>query len=423
MNKRAIIITISALFIAIIVYYSPITSANTEKVTIIGEIVNVREQPGTTYSIVTQIHKGETYSLVDSENGWYKIKLPSNQTGWIAGWLAEGPTKSETLSEPFMATVQTNSLNVRSQPDPTSERIGVLNEGDQVKITGEQNGWSQIEYESEIAWVSSDYISKVDAVTTASSQTNQISILYDGTNIRKKPALKSQIVTQVSSGETFSVLEKNGDWYKIEYASGKTGFVASWIVAATTSQTDKLQFKHKPGAKMVVIDPGHGGRDQGATGSNGTLEKNLTLEIGNLLAHKLDKAGFNVVLTRSTDEYISLESRTEQANVEQADAFISLHYDSIDNQQVEGHTSYYYNEQDRILAETIHNNITEAVQLRDRGVRFGDYYVLRENTRPSILLELGYLSNPQEEQTVKSKTFREQTANAIVDGIKEYFEN
>lgn len=413
MKKRAIILTFIALFIAIIMYYSTITSANSEIIKITGDIVNVREQPGTTYSIVTQLHKGETYSLLESKDGWYKIKLASNQTGWVADWLAERQTNSKTV----MATVNTDTLNVRSEPNSASTKIGVLYKGDQVKKIGDQNDWSQIEYQSKIAWVNSTYISTGDH-ESSTSQTTPISILYDGTNIRKKPALKSKIMTQVSAGETFYPLEKNGDWYKIEYASGKTGYVASWIVA---SQEGNLQFKRKPGAKTIVIDSGHGGRDQGATGASGTLEKNLTFEVGNLLARKLDKAGFNVVLTRSTDEYISLESRTDQARREQADAFISLHFDSVDEHQVEGHTSYYYNEQDKMLAQTIHNEITNMVKLDDRGARFGNYYVLRENTQPSILLELGYLSNPSEETIIKSQSFQEQVTNAILEGLNKYF--
>lgn len=394
-------------------YFSPVTSADSEKVTITGEIVNVREQPGTTYSIVTQIHQGETYDLLDRKGDWYKIKLSANQTGWIASWLAEQQTNAKTV----MATVNTDTLNIRAEADATSSKIGVLHQGDQVKKIGEQNDWSQIEYQSEKAWVNSAYLSTEERVS-ATSDENPISILYDGTNIRKKPAIKSKVMAQVSAGDTFYPLEKKGDWYKIEYASGKTGYVASWIVSAYEGD---LQFKGKPGAKTIVIDPGHGGRDQGATGVNGSLEKTLNLEVGNRLARKLDKAGFNVVLTRSTDKYISLESRAEQAHHEQADAFISLHFDSIDDQQVVGHTSYYYNEQDKALAQTIHNEITNMVELHDRGARFGDFYVLRENLQPAILLELGYISNAHEEKIMNSQSFHEQVTDAIVEGLNKYF--
>ncbi len=86
-----------------------------------------------------------------------------------------------------------------------------------------------------------------------------------------------------------------------------------------------------------------------------------------------------------------------------------------------GHTSYYYNEQDRALAQAIHNEITNTIKLQDREARFGNYYVLRENSQPSVLLELGYLSNPQEENIIQSSSYQEQVTKAIVKGLNNYF--
>ncbi|WP_062104587.1 N-acetylmuramoyl-L-alanine amidase [Bacillus niameyensis] len=422
MKKRFILFAVITLLLTMIIYYSPNTSADSESVIVTGEIVNVREKPDTSYSIVTQVRKGETYPVVSVENGWYQIKLPSGQEGWVAGWLVDKQTI--TSSSTTSGTVSASSLNVRSEPSSTSSKVGTLEKGERVKILDDNNGWSQIEFNGNVAWVSSQYIetSNSEPVSSVVSSPNQINILYDATNIRKKPTLKSKIVKQASSGDIFTVLEKDGDWFKIEYSPGKTGYVASWIVSA--NQAGQINnFKEYDGAKTIVIDPGHGGRDQGATGTSGVLEKDLTLRIGNTLAKKLNKAGYNVILTRSTEEYISLEERTKQAQISGADAFISLHYDSIDNNEVEGHTSYYYHDRDQKLAEAVHNNITDAVMISDRGVRFGDYYVLRENTQPSVLLELGYLSNPHEEEIIKSVQYQEKVANAILEGINQYFGN
>src|SRR5690606_13645230 len=114
----------------------------------------------------------------------------------------------------------------------------------------------------------------------------------------------------------------------------KKGYIASWIVTGTNEVS----------SKTIVIDPGHGGRDEGAAGANGTLEKDLTLNAALLLGEKLKKAGFNVILTRSSDEYVSLQDRAELAYIKNADVFISLHFDSIDDSSVHGHTTYYYYE-------------------------------------------------------------------------------
>lgn len=253
--------------------------------------------------------------------------------------------------------------------------------------------------------------------STATSNNTAVSILYDGTNIRLKPSLNSKIVESVSSGEVFKIIEKTGDWYKIEYSAGKTGYVASWIVSHAAN--DKIPKTSKKGlaGKTIVLDPGHGGRDQGAKGTNGTLEKDLTLNTAKLLAKKLEAAGVNVILTRSKDEYVSLHNRINDP----ADAFISIHYDSINDKAINGHTSYYYYSYEKELTETLHNHLVTSNNLKDRGVRYGDYYVTRENPNPSVLLELGYISNPNEEGVIKTRKYRESVTTAIVKGLTEYF--
>lgn len=425
-------IALIILFLIMFLYYSPIITADTESLTIIGETVNVRKQPGTEHPIITQVHKGETFEVTKFSNGWYEIQLPSGEKGWIAGWLADNRQKIDSVT----VVVTADALNVRKEPSVNSERIGILYKDNQVKKLDEFQNWTKIEYEGITAWVSSDYIQEIEQELSTETEEyyiddQLIQILYDGTNIRKKPTHRSKIISQISAGEIFEIKEKKGDWYKIEYASGKFGYVASWIV---TSKIPIIELENreqkipstKPSdknKKTIVLDPGHGGRDTGANGQNGTLEKELTLNISLLLANKLKKAGYEVVLTREKDEFISLADRTSLAQHYQADAFISLHFDSIDNRSVRGFTTYYYHERDQGLAEYIHNALQEEIELRDRGVRFGDYYVLRENTQPSVLLELGYISNPSEEQIIQSLQYQETVTEAIVQGLNKFFNN
>lgn len=409
-KKLFLFIIIPLLFVTLFIRYSPIIKADSDTIVITGEIVNVREKPGTTYSIITQIRKGETYEIKNEKDGWYEIKLPSGKKGWIANWLAQ-EQNSPTKTNKGMVTA--DHLNIRSEPTLTGSVIGKLQMGDEVVILDHKDDWFEIDYASGSAWVSSAYIEKMETSqsNTAIQEENYISALYDDTNIRKKPTIKSAIIGQASSNDVFKVLKKEGDWYQIEYTAGKKGYIASWIVTGTNEVS----------SKTIVIDPGHGGRDEGAAGANGTLEKDLTLNAALLLGEKLKKAGFNVILTRSSDEYVSLQDRAELAYIKNADVFISLHFDSIDDSSVHGHTTYYYYEDEGKIAESIHNRITDAIHISDRGVRYGDYYVLRENQQPSILLELGYLSNPAEEQVIKTKKYMNKITDAIEKGISDYF--
>ncbi|MBS4222542.1 N-acetylmuramoyl-L-alanine amidase [Lederbergia citrea] len=419
MGKKLIffIVIILVLFVAIM-RYSPVTQADSASVIITGDIVNVREQPGTSYSIITQIKKGETYPIESIKSGWYEIRLSSGKKGWIADWLAK---KQAAKSEIKTGIINVDLLNIRSEPSLSGVIIGKMHQGDPVKVLEEKNGWSQIEFQSGEAWANSNYIElQKNTISEAPPSELFISTLHDGTNIRKKPAIKSKIIGHASAGEVFKVIEKNDDWYKIEFDSGKKGFLASWIVSQTSKRTVG---KKGLAGKMIVIDPGHGGRDQGATGVKGTLEKEVTLETARLLAQKLKASGAHVILTRNEDEYISLQNRKNLAVSNDADAFISLHYDSIQDKKITGHTSYYYYDYEKKLADSVHQNISKAVKINDRGVRYGDYYVLREHQRPSILLELGYLSNPSEEGLIRTKRYQNTIATAIYKGLADYFDN
>ena len=427
MGKKIIFFcTILFLLFASSFHHPPEISADSVSVTITGNVVNVREKPDISSSVITQIKKGQTFLVKDQVNDWYEISLSTGKSGWIANWLAEKQTANKSMK---IGTVSANALNVRSDASLNGPVIGKLAKGEKVSIISEKNGWSKISFKSGVAWVSSTYINSSSEVISdqksSASKGQYVTILNDGTNIREKPALKSKIISTASSKEQYKVTGQDGDWYEIEYTNGKAGYVASWIVSLSGGSEKQSRNISQKGIanKVIVIDPGHGGRDQGAKGTNGSLEKDLTMKTAALLAQKIKASGATVVLTRNNDDYRSLQSRTAKASAMGADAFISLHYDSIDDKSIHGHTTYYYHAYEKEMAETINKHIGSAVKLKDRGVRYGNYYVLRDNHRPSILLELGYLSNPNEEGVIATNKYRETVTTAIFNGLAEYFSN
>lgn len=417
-KKKLFMIILLLLLIAVSINIPSWITADSITIEITGDVVNVREQPGTSYSIVTQIKKGETYTVEKEHGDWYEIKLPSGKTGWIAKWLAVKQTSTGIQS----GIVNVDGLNVRADSTTNSDIVGKLNSGDKVKIIRENNGWYEISYESGSAWISAQYIDKSTAETSASvSEERNISILHDGTNIRKKPELESPVVGKAHAGEVYEVTGEKNNWYKIKTANGKTGYIASWIVSSTNRPVLHNKSGKGISGKTIVIDAGHGGYDQGAAGSSGTIEKELTLKTALQLEKKLRNAGANVIMTRSRDKYVPLYNRTNAAIENRADAFISLHYDSINDPVTNGHTTYYYYSYEKRLADIVHSHLGNEINLKDRGTKFGNYYVLRENSQPSILLELGYLSNSAEEQAINTKRYRDAVTTAIVNGLKEYF--
>lgn len=174
----------------------------------------------------------------------------------------------------------------------------------------------------------------------------------------------------------------------------------------------------------VVIDPGHGGEDPGSKGASGLYEKDLTLSLSKKVVERLkENPKFKVYMTREDDTFISAKERHRPkfANELQADIYISIHGNTFINSSVSGTETYYYREDSHALADTIHKYLIDATNFSDRGVRKEEYFVLKDTIMPAALLEIGYLTNPQEEQMMFREDFQETVADAIYEGILEYF--
>ncbi|CAH1217245.1 hypothetical protein PAECIP111893_04241 [Paenibacillus plantiphilus] len=176
------------------------------------------------------------------------------------------------------------------------------------------------------------------------------------------------------------------------------------------------------GRKLIVLDAGHGGTDPGTTGISGKLEKHfnlaLTLKVEALLRQI---PGVDVVLTRSDDTFIPLGDRAVIANNLQAALFISLHGNSVlSSPTVRGTETLYYNDSSKPLANILHRHLLAAAGFKDRTVKYKSLKVLRDATMPAALLEIGFLSNAEEESIMHTEEFQNRVASAIVTGIKEY---
>ena len=173
---------------------------------------------------------------------------------------------------------------------------------------------------------------------------------------------------------------------------------------------------------LVVIDPGHGGKDSGAVGPSGLQEKNVVLKVSLLLGDILEKNGVTVLYTRTSDTFVELSTRASMANKVNADFFISIHANSATSRDAQGIETYVYVKDGKTdkLASEVQSALVQANKLLDRGVKIGNLAVLRETTMPAILIELAFISNPTEEALLNQTTFLDQTANAIAQGFFNY---
>ena len=181
--------------------------------------------------------------------------------------------------------------------------------------------------------------------------------------------------------------------------------------------------------KTIIVDAGHGGYNPGAV-ANGSVEKDNNLAVARLLEKQLEEAGANVVMTRSTDRAVAskvtslrseLQARVDIAEQNDGDIFISIHSNSNDDPSFHGAMTFYGNERSEELAETIQKNLVYRTKAEDKGIQKAGFYVIRNTSMPSVLVEMGFVSNPKEARRLSDSAYRQRIANGIYEGIEEYF--
>ncbi|WP_209368086.1 N-acetylmuramoyl-L-alanine amidase [Sediminibacillus dalangtanensis] len=302
--------------------------------------------------------------------------------------LLLAPSVMAADNETYMVDVEDgSSLLIRDEPTSSGEVVGKLQNGDQVTVFDEAYGWVKTYYDNQVGWVASQYLFPMEQN-------------HDSLHKRKQTAMyKKQSVSSLTERKV----------QKQDSVAIKNGQEQSQTVEPLTGYT-------------IVLDAGHGGKDPGAIGIDGTYEKDLTLATASKVAKNLKASGATIIMTRNDDTYISLEKRIKISNRSDTDAFISFHYNSFPIETVGGISTYHYTEdEDLELAENIQSGIMDHVSLKDNGTKQADYRVLKKNSDLSVLIELGFVSNPAELGEIKTETYQDNVAAGISEGIQHYF--
>lgn len=173
---------------------------------------------------------------------------------------------------------------------------------------------------------------------------------------------------------------------------------------------------------VIVIDPGHGGHDPGALGAR-SKEKDNVLKVALRMKGILEKHGHKVILTRSTDKYLTLSERAKIANNHKADIFVSLHDNSAVNKSATGFETFIYNKTSNNntikLQKEVHDAIAKKIGIRNRGKKKANFAVVRETRMPAVLIEYAFISNYNDETILIKKV--EELAKWTCEGILKYF--
>lgn len=190
----------------------------------------------------------------------------------------------------------------------------------------------------------------------------------------------------------------------------------------------EVGLKRREVVPTIVIDPGHGGYDPGAF-NHYIEEKDACLRCAKLLRKHLEKMGYHVILTRSQDVFIPLQRRADMANQAHSQLFVSLHFNSAPNKAAKGIEIYYAAKAEswrlkraKEAAKLVLDSILTHTKAESRGVKGGDFLVIRETKMPSILIEAGFITNDEERKKIADERYLNTLAVSIAEGVDSYFD-
>ncbi|WP_079528939.1 N-acetylmuramoyl-L-alanine amidase [Halobacillus hunanensis] len=259
-------------------------------------------------------------------------------------------------------------------------------------------------------------------------------------NVREAPSLNATVIGSLLPGQQVEYIDLENGWGQITY-QGQLGFVSTAFLSEgaweRVEEEKHVEEKHarKPDEsreenpdqserqeiERIILDPGHGGKDPGAIG-NSLQEKDVILEIAKLVEFKLRAKGYDVLMTRTDDTFVTLEDRVKLANTWGVDLFVSIHANGYYDSSAKGIETFYNagSWEAKDIADLVQENVISETSNLSRGVFKADYYVLRHTDMPAILVETGFVSNKKDAKLLKSKDYREQVAKGIVKGIEKY---
>lgn len=330
---------------------------------------------------------------------------------------AEDDSKEEVSgSSQYKGVVQAPTpLNVRSSASASSSSLGTLANGTIVDVYGTSGNWLEIRYNGKKAYTSSSFVHKgggTDGVV-GTAKVNVSNTL----NIRSEPNSSSTRAGTLANGTSVNIYHfVNSSWALI-YFKGQWAY-AHRAYLQDSGSTSGLK------NQTIVIDAGHGGNDPGAV-ANGLQEKNINLAVSLEVQKLLRTAGANVVMTRSNDTFLTLGQRVSIAERAKASSFVSIHANAAASPAASGAETFYNAgseaSKSRSLAASIQDRLVKETAMNDRSVKQGNFYVIRNTTMPSTLIELGFLTNSSDANKMKASGYNKKAGQAVFNGIADYY--
>ncbi|MGE7943770.1 N-acetylmuramoyl-L-alanine amidase [Lysinibacillus xylanilyticus] len=386
-------------------------------------------------NIVGTVNKGDKLSVYAVEGDWLKVSLEDTYAYIYKKYAQFLDADGNALGNVQKQVTTTQSINIYVKPTSSSKVISTVDSKVKLPVYKTVSGYYLTEVNGLPGYIVANSTEdvKVEQPSTPAPQptpdpdpiTPSVTgdllgrVTVDNLNIRTEANSTSTVVSKLKKGECVQVNSINGYWAQVT-SNGQKGYVHKSYLKLLNQNGNALK------DRIIIIDPGHGGKDPGTVvGSNS--EKAITLKVGTLVKQKLEAAGAKVLMTRTGDTYPSLQDRVDFTNANYGEVFVSIHVNSAANTSAQGTETYYaistgdMYQEDVDLATFVNNQIVNNLKMKNRGVKEQQYYVIRNMNIPSILVELGFLSNSEDSAKMTDDQYIELFAESIYKGILEYY--
>lgn len=345
-------------------------------------------------------------------------------TAWITPSQQPPTTPKPPTTPPPVETKQAGyanrDANLFGKTHQASPVLRVLPKYTAVTYEAYNGSWSKVYIGSTTYYTPSSWLTKGKAPAAPAPMPQgrvYINTPGDVLNVRASASASATVLGRLAHGTQVDHYGSTNGFYKIKY-NGRDGYIAAGFVSTV-----------KPGngnGAVIVLDAGHGGKDPGAT--NGSLyEKTIVLDVTKRVETYLrSKYDYTVRLTRSTDVYLTLDQRVQAAKNLRGNVFVSVHVNAAGSSAAKGLETFYstasaHSAKSRVLATNIQSNLTGKMPtMTNRGVKTANYYVISYNTMPSALVELGFISSPNDVTHLKNDASRQKMAEGVAEGIAQY---
>lgn len=389
---------------------------------VMKDSVNVRTSPSLNSSVIAQVSSGQQLEVTGKQNNWFAVRLPDGRSGWIAGWLAA-------------VGYDTDKKENSADSGRPAELISRWSPGGQNTATG-----LPVLTGVEVEKTGDGVLLKVNAASylalpSSFRLNNPSRLVFDFNAYLGEDS--SAPTLQANCGPVTSFRLGQLDEQTVRIVADLRDAASYALDQDPGGRTITIQIRSVDSSgKLIVIDPGHGalqtwgGSDPGAIGPSGLRERDvvrsISLQLGNILLNE----GFTVIYTREGETGLTLEDRASVASISGAELLVSIHANASTDRSMSGTMTFYHapwgsDLQDQIsqrkkLANYIQSELMNRLQRENKGVREANFSVLRNCPIPAALVEVAFISNPEEEKLLADQAFQRRAAEAIALGIKRY---